>query len=357
MGKISPVNGRRVLSKSASKSGERQTWVQCDSCRECELLGNDGVDTERDEKKVQESKFVCRLCRMEARLAVCELLEFRLKGVEDAMEVLTAKIEKVESVVADQLVTGKDLEVDLEGKLKVASQEVDSKVAVSGFSFEGRVNELQKTVDELRDRIKAYETLVIEWPKIGEGTQKADKARKAKGVSFAEKFKNKGDDTIVVMGDSLVRGVGLKLQTQSQMCSTVCKGGARIEDIEEEIGKLQDNEDRHLVVMVGTNNVKVDGSEVVYKKYERLVESLKKIKNRAVTLIGIPRRYDVGGLVNSRRWNINARLKELCSTSDIKYLEYECGESRLGQDRLHLNGFGQDELARMIFCHCKSFLV
>jgi uncharacterized phage infection (PIP) family protein YhgE len=95
-------------------------------------------------------------------------------------------------------------------------------------------------------------------------------------ISFAEKFKDKAKDTIVLVGDSLARGVGQKLEQQSHMVTTKSRGGARIEQVTEQIGLLQDNVDRHLVVLVGTNNVENDSSEAIRLKYRSLLEASKK---------------------------------------------------------------------------------
>ena len=54
------------------------------------------------------------------------------------------------------------------------------------------------------------------------------------------------------MGDSLTRGVGIKLERNSHMISKITKSGAKIEQITEQVGKLENKEDRHLVLMVGT---------------------------------------------------------------------------------------------------------
>ena len=98
-----------------------------------------------------------------------------------------------------------------------------------------------------------------------------------------------------MVGDSLARGVGQKLEQQRHMVTTKSQGGARIEQITEQIGLLQDKVDRHLLLLVGTNNVENDSSEAICLKYRILLEASKKVKNRKVSVIGIPRRYDLSG--------------------------------------------------------------
>ena len=139
------------------------------------------------------------------------------------------------------------------------------------------------------------------------------------------------------------------------MFSTICKPGARIEDIEEEIKQLEDREDRHLVVVTGTNNIQMGRSEELMNKYKKLIDTCKNKRNRAITIVGIPSRYDLTNVQNSRRIGVNQRVQRLCEASGIKFMEYECGRSRIAKDKLHLNNWGQDELARMIFLHCEPF--
>ena len=160
-----------------------------------------------------------------------------------------------------------------------------------------------------------------------------------------------------MVGDSLARGVGTKLEQQSHMVTTRSRGGARIENVTEEIELLKDNPDRHLVILVGTNNVQNETSETIRTKYKSLLETSKKVKNRRVSVIGIPRRFDLSGYQNSRRIGVNLQLEKMCSELEIDFIEHEPYRSRIARDGLHLNHVGQDELARKIFEHCKSFLV
>ena len=81
-------------------------------------------------------------------------------------------------------------------------------------------------------------------------------------------------------------GVGKKLAAQ---CAAVFSarniGGAQIEDVTEGVRKLEVMDDRRLVIMVGTNNLQQNGSEVVLRKFSTFIECCKARKNRTVTLI------------------------------------------------------------------------
>ena len=103
--------------------------------------------------------------------------------------------------------------------------------------------------------------------------------------------------------------------------------------------------------------VENDSSEAIRLKYRSLLEASKKVKNRKVSVIGIPRRYDLSGYQNSRRIGANLELERMCVERDIGFIAYEPYRSRIAKDELHFNHVGQDELARKIFEHCKSFLV
>ena len=126
-------------------------------------------------------------------------------------------------------------------------------------------------------------------------------------------------------------------------------GGARIDRISAEVGKLENSKERHVVVLVGTNDVNREGSIVLREKYRRLIEKCKEKRNRHVTLIGIPTRFDVNNTQNSRRLGVNLMLSVLCKDLGVSYFDFECKRSRLWKDGLHLNSVGQDELARKIF--------
>ena len=150
--------------------------------------------------------------------------------------------------------------------------------------------------------------------------------------------------------------MGAKLQVQSGMVSTICKPGAHIDDIRKVVSELGNKDDRHLVLLVGTNDVINDDSEVLLSKYMALIDESKKVANRKISAVGIPRRADLTYLQNRHRLGVNKYLRMMCEENDVEYIEYEPADSRLARDGLHLNELGQDELGRLIFKHCRSFL-
>lgn len=356
--------------KKAQKVEEKLNWVKCDKCQGKYLFEHCGLIGEY-EKTMKDVKYECRLCKLEAKGEEADTFKDRLSDIEEAIKKLGNRIEKIETSVKlkvdkklmSEVVKGEQSQGEtLENKSNGSEKETDG--AASNLEelssrttlLEGKMINLEEEINYLAEE-GAKKDIWIMPRRRKQMRIKTSNEESLLKSSFAEKFKNKAKDTVVVLGDSLVRGVGRKLQANSHMFTTICKGGAKIEDMEQEFSKLQDREDRHLVVMVGTNNIKEEGSEVVIEKYGKLIEQCKGVKSRKVTVVGIPTRYDVNGLQNSRRLSVNSRLKTLCNQSGLEYIGYECSRSRLARDRLHHNDLGQEELAKLIFSHCKSFLV
>src|ERR1051325_8568715 len=305
--------------------------------------------------------------------------EERLNKLESAFEAILQRLDAVEKKIepVDNLRKRVDdtdskqaiHELSVEDKIKDIGIETDSKVVTSELRSEEKIKDLGEKFKETVDKVVAIELRVSElsneWPTPSEGwsqvKNKRSKERKlsqsSSRTSFAEKYKDKPSDTIVLVGDSLARGVGARLEQQSNMVSTISVSGGHIEDITKELCKLGDKDDRHIVVLVGTNNIKGEGSEVVLSKYKCLIDESNKIKNRKVSIVGIPRRLDLSTVHNSRRIGVNKRLKELCEAMNVEFIDYEPLDNRLARDGLHLNHLGQDDLGRKIFKHCKRFLM
>jgi hypothetical protein len=337
-----------------------------------------------------------RVVGLEQQMALVRKLldeEFaeRVKDVED-------RVVRVESRLAVCFGDGNVIKDSvLTEKVREVVEEVDSKVAVCDLRFEERIGAVSKKVSELGDRVMAFELQVKDLqefptPAEGEWQTKRSKHYKAAGrpsagvvtpvgvalsvgesggesgaagvsrgdsrISFAEKVEAKGKGKVYLLGDSLVRGVGKKLEAQcSNVFSAKSIGGARIEAVTEEVRKLEARDDRHLVVMVGANNIQQDGSELVLRKFQVLIDCCHKVKNRAVTVVGISRRFDLTSLQENRRVSVNRRLSVLCREAGVQYVEYEAGRSMISADRVHFNETGQREVAGMIFRHCRHFLV
>ena len=126
--------------------------------------------------------------------------------------------------------------------------------------------------------------------------------------------------------------------------------------ISKETEKLEDDSKRHFVVLAGTNIIESDSSSDILGEYERLLDNVKKVKHRQVTVVGIVKRFDLKSSFECKRIVINMRLKEMCKKRNMRFLGYDPERRQLGSDMLHLNEDGQNELASKIFGHCLSFL-
>jgi hypothetical protein len=290
------------------------------------------------------------------------------------------------------------------GEKDVASQKgMNGKIGEIGENmvmFEERINKLDQhqvsvseALVELGDRqLKAegassameeqMKSLLEEWPKIGEEVEWTEKKAKklirterrnkvtdesrtneAKQesdrpiVSFADKWKDMKEGTVLLVGDSMVRGVGTHLKKDNKMFDTLDFGGARIEDIAEKFKTIGEGPESHVVVMVGTNNLKSEGTEEIMRKYKSLIADLKQHRYKSVSMIGILQRADTSSYMDSKRMSINIRLKKLCEKNDVKFVDIAIEkETMLDWKGLHLKWGGQDHVARAVFKHCISIL-
>ena len=112
---------------------------------------------------------------------------------------------------------------------------------------------------------------------------------------------------------------------------------------------------KNLVLMVGTNNLKSDGTNTILEKYEELIRTAKEKHIGNITVVGIVCRNDVGMFYECKRYGINTKLKKQCETMGMYYVEmdvmYKDWNRVLCRDGLHLNARGADELGRKIYNH------
>jgi len=283
------------------------------------------------------------------------------------MEVLDGRIQECEKRGKESIENAKSQDSDQ--KIVMTSEEILSRIAVGEIRNEDRVVKVETQVMEIGDAVEAlrvrFQEFKSEFPtpteiKSSEESpvqelSAAGSSRNAESGSCGEKLKVT-ENSVLIVGDSLSRGVGDKLKDQcGKVFERESRGGARIESITEDIKKLEDDSKRHLVVMVGTNNLESDFTEDILVKYDRLLEELKKKKNKKVTVVGILKRYDLKGMDMKRIW-INFNLRQKCDGKGVAFLGFDPDWGQLREDMLHLNEKGQDELARRIFRHCLPFL-
>ena len=165
------------------------------------------------------------------------------------------------------------------------------------------------------------------------------------------------------------------LQKDNVTFRTKTYGVARIEKItrilkEKQVEKI--NKDSHLVVTVGTNNVKSGGTENIIRKYTELAKEMKSLSCRKLSVIGIFTRGMRMNILQGKRISINFRLQKLCEETGIEFMDpvemYDSISPRgnvngirvelqvLDEGGLHLNEWGQDQIARAIFKHCIKYI-
>src|SRR6218665_975605 len=217
-----------------------------------------------------------------------------------------------------------------------------------------RVYCLQRSLDEVKESSTAVEktlALVLErlskvegvWGQRKEGEVEGDGISKSKTTKDSDKVvqeqrqekagtsQRKG--RVLLVGDSLVRHVGRNLEQQCVGLSTVCKPGGRIEQIVPEIEK-RGKEDT-VIVQVGTNNLHMDETEEMMEKYEEMIQRLKEERLGEVVVMGILPRQDLSEALDSKRVEVNRRLKEMCGGSKVRYCDVEFNPWRggfLGRD-------------------------
>lgn len=197
-----------------------------------------------------------------------------------------------------------------------------------------------------------------------------------KPMSFGEKCKDLKEGAVVLVGDSMIRGVGEKLRRDNILFTPIANGGARIESVTWSLRNKQVKvlrEDSHLLVMVGTNNLKGEGTEVIMSKYKELVATMKEVKCKKLSIVGILTRGDENEYLESKRIGLNLRLGKLCAKNGVEFLDpssiydtVSAGRPETERKRvetrvldrwgLHLNAWGQDQVARVLFKHCVKYL-
>lgn len=344
-------------------------WVLCDTCSRMELYENTGIV---GRENVDTTPFECKLCKQELEIRQCL---GRIKAVEDSMLELAQRVDTVEGKFAQyDTALSKKVECDVVETFVGKVEACDSAHSIIVV----QLSEIEAKLSETMRKVTALEFPPLQKAGIPTCTDSsAGKKASSEGrTKFCEMFKGRSSKTAVVIGDSMCRGAGKKLCVNSQMFSSESYGGARIENITK---KFTDkmvgvSDESHAVVMVGTNNLKTDGTSVIESKYRELLKSMTETRCRKKSVVGILRRANDGLYMNSKRLAVNDKLRKLCKEFDVEYIDpqdiYDSvaaskfnKSSRVGVDLnildrwgLHLNEWGQDELAAVLFKHCVGFL-
>lgn len=156
---------------------------------------------------------------------------------------------------------------------------------------------------------------------------------------------------LLILGDSMVRGLNPFKDNAEVACKVVALGGAGVERLQTACEEVCEKEqfDR-VVIEVGTNDVgRRMGSEVLLTKYRELIHSCLRMSAKPVVM-GILPRFDKGRYTNVKILSINMRLAKLCMELGVPFLDpysHFIDRPQLFRDRLHLNGRGLTVLERL----------
>ena len=129
----------------------------------------------------------------------------------------------------------------------------------------------------------------------------------------------------VFVGDSIVRKTNRVLNKGDDV--VVCLPGAKIEAITERVENiLGSGKGGSVLVHVGTNNVDMEGTTAMVRKYRNLVRTLKQMRVEQVIVSGIlpvigrrGHRYQ-----NSRGMAINMLVEKLCREEEVGFVGKFC---------------------------------
>ena len=123
----------------------------------------------------------------------------------------------------------------------------------------------------------------------------------------------------VFVGDSIVRKTDRVLNKGEDV--VVCLPGAKIEAITERVENIVGlGKGGSVLVHVGTNNVEMEGTTAIVRKYRNLVRTLKQTRVEQVILSGI---LPVIG-INCRGMAINMLVEKLCREEEVGFVGKFC---------------------------------
>ena len=160
----------------------------------------------------------------------------------------------------------------------------------------------------------------------------------------ASKDRENSQLTVTIVGDSQVNRLdGGKLNTNKRKVEMKTKGGTKVKDVVERVGKCNSDV---IIVHAGTCDVKTKTPEELRDKIITTLQAVK-VKNRhsQVAFSSIIRRKD-SELLNAKVTKVNELLKEELELHGIDFIENEnILFSNIGSDGLHINPGGVRKLA------------
>ena len=166
---------------------------------------------------------------------------------------------------------------------------------------------------------------------------------------------------IVVIGDSIARGVGARLQEQHGEVKVFAKGGGTLTDAQRKVDEVQLTGEEAVIIMTGGNDIdRGDGTEEVVRGYERLVTSLRSKGVGRITLVGPSTRRHFSPYFKSKVIGINNRLERWCAKESVNFVEGGVTDQDkiwlLARDGVHFSRNGEDFMVRKIYQSTRQYL-
>ena len=214
-----------------------------------------------------------------------EIIEKTLCEISDRMIAIDLQMQKFKSVwptpgearddensrhLEKALCKGQGKKCD-SGHAPVEKDKVETQVHIIDEEKEGEVDSLVYVIDD--------EDLVVEM-KDKDSNCSSKSAEEVWSEAIASK------KHVKIIGDSMARDICNDLEIQSdKVVSGVCIPGAKIEKVTHVVSQLENDKNRHLMLLTGTNNIHHSDCRDIFRAYKVLVERAKKVENRKITEI------------------------------------------------------------------------
>lgn len=189
-----------------------------------------------------------------------------------------------------------------------------------------------------------------------EKTEDVTSRRESTGVNklVQKSTVNLAINSIEVIGDSLVRGLGASIKEKiGQHCITESYPGAGLSRIAMLMEKrLCGTRHDTTVISIGGNDIETIKFPQIQKQYIKLIDQLKKQSKKSIVILGILPRMNANREWLSRALGVNTWLHKECSNQGMHFID--CWDYYIGNpgmyrlDGVHLSNKGRDFLAEEI---------
>jgi capsular polysaccharide biosynthesis protein len=205
-------------------------------------------------------------------------------------------------------------------------------------------------------------TIANQFAVLSEITSDCDRQKQAEGVSKKQAAKNRketGENKIILMGDSHMKGYASKLSNRLdrkfEVMGTVMPG-ARTQNIvqlcEQEVNSLTGDD---MILWGGSNDV---AKNETMNGLRHLRKFISRKKNTNLILITIPHRYDLMDFscVNEEIKVFNRKMHKIMKLeSNVEILDIKLDRSCYTRHGLHLNRMGKERVEEMLINQIQTF--